>query len=62
MKSTSGTCVKLYDDNKSWEDARATCKEDGADLVTILDESMNNFIWGKDDFRYLPEYSGLLIS
>ena len=55
MKSTSGTCVKLYDDNKSWEDARATCKEDGADLVTILDESMNNFIWGKDDFRYLPE-------
>ena len=49
IESSSGTCVRRYNVKKSWEDARAICKEDGADLVKILDESMNVFIWGKDD-------------
>ena len=43
----SGTCIKLYEEDKSWEEARAACKADGADLVKIIDEGMNQFIWGK---------------
>ena len=46
----SGTCVKLYDVKKSWEEARAVCREDEADLVKIVDHSMNELIWGKDLF------------
>ena len=48
IKSTqSGTCIKLYQDKKSWTDARAACQAAGGDLVKILDDSMNQFIWGE---------------
>ena len=43
----SGTCIKLYEDKKSWTDARAACQAAGGDLVKILDDSMNDFIWGE---------------
>ncbi|KAK3743318.1 hypothetical protein RRG08_007556, partial [Elysia crispata] len=41
----SGTCIKVYEDKKSWEDARAVCQAAGGDLVKIIDDSMNQFIW-----------------
>ena len=44
----SGTCVKLYDVLKTWEEARGICNEDEADLVKIVDDSMNQFIWGTE--------------
>ena len=44
----SGTCIKLYDEEKTWEEARDVCKADKADLVKIVDKGMNEFIWGKD--------------
>ena len=43
----SGTCIKLYEDKKSWTNARAACQAAGGDLVKILDDSMNDFIWGE---------------
>ena len=43
----SGTCIKLYVDKKSWTDARAVCQASGGDLVKIVDDSMNQFIWGE---------------
>ena len=44
------TCVKWYGDaeRKSWEDARAACKQVGADLVKIANFSMNYYIFGKN--------------
>ena len=48
----SGTCIKLYDEKKSWKEARGKCKEDGADLVKIVDDSMNQFIWGKSEMSF----------
>ncbi|RUS78707.1 hypothetical protein EGW08_013528 [Elysia chlorotica] len=47
ISPSSGTCIKVYLQKKSWEDARAACKADGADLVKIVDDNMNNFIWSK---------------
>ncbi|KAK3720256.1 hypothetical protein RRG08_007878 [Elysia crispata] len=39
------TCIRISHDRKlPWEDARAQCKAEGADLVIILDESMDDFI------------------
>ena len=43
----TGTCIKLYDEEKSWHGARVACKEEAADLVKIKDDGMNQFIWGK---------------
>ena len=43
----SGKCIKLYEDKKSWTDARAVCQAAGGDLVKIVDDSMNQFIWGE---------------
>ncbi|GFR95700.1 macrophage mannose receptor 1-like [Elysia marginata] len=43
----SGTCIKLYNKRKSWTDARAFCQTSGGDLVKIVDQSMNQFIWGQ---------------
>ena len=41
------TCIRISHDRKlPWEDARAQCKAEGADLVIILDESMDDFITG----------------
>ncbi|RUS91679.1 hypothetical protein EGW08_000505, partial [Elysia chlorotica] len=56
----SGTCIKLSDDKKSWADARAACQADGGDLVKILDDSMNQFIWGQvSSDRNQPYWIGL---
>ena len=46
----SGTCVRVYDQTKSWVDARETCKADGGDMVIILSADMNRFVWGIQDF------------
>ena len=45
----SGKCIKLYDEMKSWGQARGACKDDEADLVKIVDEKMNQFISGKEN-------------
>ncbi|GFO41917.1 C-type mannose receptor 2, partial [Plakobranchus ocellatus] len=41
---SSGTCIKFYDDFKTWADARTVCQQDGGDLVTIRDENMSQFV------------------
>ncbi|GFO37605.1 C-type mannose receptor 2 [Plakobranchus ocellatus] len=41
---SSGTCIKFYDDYKTWADARTVCQQDGGDLVTIRDANMNQFV------------------
>ncbi|GFO41918.1 macrophage mannose receptor 1 [Plakobranchus ocellatus] len=45
---SSGTCIKFYDDFKTWADARTVCQQDGGDLVTIRDENMSQFVEGKE--------------
>lgn len=52
----NGRCYKLYTDNKSWSDARASCQADGGDLVTINDSAENAYI---DNFRYTVTWIGL---
>ena len=43
----SGTCVKLFHDRKSWDDARDSCKAREGDLVKVVDFGMNKLIMGK---------------
>ncbi|GFN98048.1 reverse transcriptase [Plakobranchus ocellatus] len=38
------SCIKFYDQERTWTDAREVCKKDDADLVTILDECMSKMI------------------
>ncbi|GFS18986.1 macrophage mannose receptor 1, partial [Elysia marginata] len=40
----SGTCIKRYEQEATWSEARQICKQDGGDLVTILNADMNQFI------------------
>ena len=54
----SGTWVKIYRDMKPWADARAVCQAEGADLVKILDDSMNEFIWGEDTLKAVKAPKG----
>ncbi|GFS26328.1 macrophage mannose receptor 1-like [Elysia marginata] len=42
----SQTCVKAFDEKKSWMKARSSCLDQDADLVRILDGDMNTFING----------------
>ena len=56
MESTeSGTCIKIFNDTKSWFDARSTCKALGGDLVKIVSYAMNEFIHGKSDGLFYTE-------
>ena len=48
--------MKIYTDKKTWEDARAACKVDGADLVKIVDGGMNEFIWGEEMIASLQQF------
>ncbi|GFO07973.1 macrophage mannose receptor 1 [Plakobranchus ocellatus] len=52
LKTPSGAhCVKaFYQKKKVWHDARRACKNIGADLLTIRDKDMSNFI--KEYFVY----------
>ncbi|GFN80003.1 macrophage mannose receptor 1-like [Plakobranchus ocellatus] len=41
---SSGTCKHWYAERKSWKDAKAFCRQQGGDLVTILDGQTNKFV------------------
>ncbi|RUS75111.1 hypothetical protein EGW08_017118, partial [Elysia chlorotica] len=41
---TNDYCMKLHKERKAWFGARKTCKDEGGDLVKILDESKKNSI------------------
>ncbi|GFN98051.1 mannose receptor c type 1 [Plakobranchus ocellatus] len=38
------SCIKFYDQDRTWEDAREVCIKDSADLVTVLDSCMSKTI------------------
>ncbi|KAK3785642.1 hypothetical protein RRG08_023897, partial [Elysia crispata] len=40
----TGRCLKFYNSEKTWQDARAICKASGADLVKILSSDENQFV------------------
>ena len=40
----------MYNEDKTWSDARAACQADGGDLVKISNEDMNSFVWGESIF------------
>ncbi|KAK3779435.1 hypothetical protein RRG08_062093 [Elysia crispata] len=42
----SGTCIKVFEDSRSWSGARRACRSHGGDLVRILNAEMNQFIYG----------------
>ena len=42
----SGTCIKAYDDKKTWSDARDACQQDGGDLIKIINAEMDSFVAG----------------
>ncbi|GFO06461.1 C-type mannose receptor 2 [Plakobranchus ocellatus] len=44
---SSGTCKRWYAERKSWKDAKAFCRQQGGDLVTILDGQTNKIVDGK---------------
>ncbi|GFO49305.1 macrophage mannose receptor 1 [Plakobranchus ocellatus] len=41
---SSGTCKHWYAERKSWKDAKAFCRQQGGDLVTILDGQTNKIV------------------
>ncbi|RUS68662.1 hypothetical protein EGW08_023576, partial [Elysia chlorotica] len=45
--STSGTCIQVFANSKTWDAARAACKLLGADLVKIRDRQMNELVYEK---------------
>lgn len=53
----SGTCIRLKEQTKSWDDARDACNLEYADLLKILDSEMNQFVSGllkkKTDAYYI---------
>ena len=50
---SSGTCIKLYEKMKNWKNARKVCKENGGDLVKIIDTRMNEFIIGETFYFFM---------
>ncbi|KAK3778092.1 hypothetical protein RRG08_050339 [Elysia crispata] len=40
----SGTCITLIDERREWSSARGVCQQTDGDLVTILNEKLNQFI------------------
>ncbi|XP_023932856.1 C-type mannose receptor 2-like [Lingula anatina] len=39
-------CYKIFDDQRTWTSAKDTCRRQGGDLVSILNEDENNFVSG----------------
>ncbi|GFS24772.1 macrophage mannose receptor 1 [Elysia marginata] len=42
--SSSQTCIKVFDQPAQWTGARRICREQGGDLITVLNESTNRFL------------------
>ncbi|GFN79590.1 C-type mannose receptor 2 [Plakobranchus ocellatus] len=38
------SCIKLYNDERLWQDARTACQQDGGDLVKVQDDCMSKSI------------------
>ncbi|KAK3774712.1 hypothetical protein RRG08_000282 [Elysia crispata] len=41
---TSESCIKLYHENKTWDEARSTCQVAGGDLIIKIDGDKENLI------------------
>ncbi|GFS22193.1 mannose receptor, C type 2 [Elysia marginata] len=44
LSYVSGTCLKLYVTESSWQEAETTCENHGASLAMIQNDGMNNFL------------------
>ena len=47
---STGTCIKIHHVKKSWSSARQKCKNEGGDLVRIMERDMNDFLSSKKAF------------
>ncbi|KAK3802824.1 hypothetical protein RRG08_062097 [Elysia crispata] len=41
----SVTCIKVMENDKTWQEARTVCKSLGGDLVKIVNKKMNDFVY-----------------
>ena len=49
----SYTCIKAYVDTQTWGDARATCQQDGGDLIKIVNAEMNTLVFGMERILFV---------